>query len=268
MKEKLFLLAASALLATFAPNPALAYQYYSDPNTGSGNCSSCHGGFDGPASTKGTVFPSDSNHEMHRDSANMATACELCHSEPDRFPVEIGSSTGTANNVGVGCTGCHMAEGLRKHHRINNVTVCQGCHANDAPPPPESTKPPYYGSADTNVRDPGNEALGSKTNENWSVGDFLGLDNDGNGLYDLADYAIGPYRILSATREGNNIRVTWQTAGGRTNTVQTASNVSGGFSNLSGAIKIPGVGLVTTNYLHIGGATNSRRFYRLSAQVP
>jgi hypothetical protein len=29
------------------------------------------------------------------------------------------------------------------------------------------------------------------TNENWSLGDFAGLDNDGNGLYNLADAACG-----------------------------------------------------------------------------
>ena len=87
--------------------------------------------------------------------------------------------------------------------------------------------PPYYGTAYTLVEHPANTAQVANTNENWSVGDFLGLDNDGNGLYDLADYTIGPFSILSTVQEGNNIRVTWQTAGGRTNTVQAASIVTG-----------------------------------------
>jgi hypothetical protein len=37
---------------------------------------------------------------------------------------------------------------------------------------------------------------------------------------------------------------------------------------VSAAIAIPGVGLVTTNYLDIGGATNTARFYRLHSVVP
>ena len=52
--------------------------------------------------------------------------------------------------------------------------------------------PPYYGTAYTKARNPGNTVLAANTNENWSVGDFLGTDNDGNNLYDLADYDIGP----------------------------------------------------------------------------
>jgi hypothetical protein len=94
------------------------------------------------------------------------------------------------------------------------------------------------------------------------------LDNDGNNLYDLADYAVGPYQLLSATKEGNNLRVSWLTAGGRTNTVQAADSASGTFSDVGAAIRIPGVGLVTTNYLEIGGATNLARFYRLRSVSP
>jgi hypothetical protein len=126
-------------------------------------------------------------------------------------------------------------------------------------------KPPYYGKVvDTRVDNPGNTALVANTNENWSLGtDFLGLDNDGNGLYDLADYAIGPYQILSTTKEGNNVRITWLTARGRSDAVQASTNVAGSYSNVSPALSIPGVGLVTTNYLEVNGALNSRRFYRM-----
>jgi len=231
-------------------------------------CVTCHGDFRGNTSPKGTVFPKNKNHDMHRDSAYMATACALCHSGTSHTPVFIGSSNGTNAVPGLGCTGCHVAAGLRKHHHVNGVTECYDCHTTDGPPPPENVKPPYYGTAYTRANNPGNTVLATNINENWSVGDFLGLDNDGNNLYDLADYAIGPFRLLSVSREGDNLRVTWQTAGGRSETVQAAGAVGGSYSNVGTPVVIPGVGLVTTNYLEPGAATNPARFYRLRAVLP
>jgi hypothetical protein len=160
-----------------------------------------------------------------------------------------------------------VASGLRAHHNANGVTECYDCHVPEAAPA-ENVKPPYYGTADTKVKNPGNTVLVANTNENWSVGDFLGLDNDGNNLYDLADFAIGPYRILRLDREGNNVRVTWETAGGRTDAVRTSATVSGSYSNASSSFVIPGVGIVTTNYVHVGGATNRARFYQVKYMGP
>ncbi len=253
-------LALGLLLAGAAAPSAFAYQDYS-------GCKSCHGDFRGPTSPKGTVFPSGQNHEMHRASTSMGTACNPCHSGTSRLPVYTGSSNGTANNPGLGCTGCHVASGLRAHHVRNGIIECLDCHVEEVPPP-ENVKPPYYGTADTKVNNPGNPVKVANTNENWSVGDFLGLDNDGNNLYDLADYAVGPNRLLSVTREGANLRISWQTAGGRTETVQASRSIGGSYSNVSPALVIPGVGLVNTNYLEIGGATNSSRFYRLLDTLP
>lgn len=225
-------------------------------------CQTCHGNFRGATSTKGTVFPGNNNHDMHRNSANMATACNLCHIGSSRTPVLIGSSTGTVNNPGLGCTGCHVGAGLRTHHAVNGVSECYDCHDPETAAP-ENVVPPYYGTADTKVRNPANDVRASSTNENWSVGDYLGLDNDGNNLYDQADYAIGPFRLLSLRPEGADVRVSWLTAGGRTNRVQAAGSLSGAFSTVSSPITIPGVGLVTNSFLDVGGATNASRFYRL-----
>jgi hypothetical protein len=264
-------IAASLVLAAGVCNRGFAYERYKDPNTGSGNCSTCHGDFTDGTSPQGTVFPSGDKHFMHRNNTSMGTTCDLCHTDGDNDNPFIGSSNGTGNNSGLGCSGCHVAAGLRKHHRVNGVTTCtSSCHTQDpANPPAENVKPPYYGTVDTKANNAGNTVQVANTNENWSVGDFVGLDNDGNNLYDLADYAIGPYRLLSLTREGNNIRVTWQTAGGRTNnTVQAAGAVAGAYANVSPVIAIPGVGLVTTNYVDVGGATNLARFYRMKAVVP
>jgi len=258
-RSSIAVLSASLLVAAFAGSQTQAYERYSD-------CSACHGAFDGPTSPKGTIFPNNDKHRMHRNSANMGTACSLCHRDDDNNNPFIGSSKGTANNPGLGCGGCHEPTGLRKHHVINGGD-CYDCH-DPATPPTESVKPAYYGTVDTKANNPGNTVQVANTNENWSAGDFVGLDNDGNNLYDLADYAVGPFQLFTATKEGNNLRVTWLTAGGRTNTVQAAGSASGTFSDVSPAIQVLGVGPVTTNYLELGGATNPARFYRLKAAVP
>ncbi len=258
--------AACFLLVAAVCCTSQAYQQYS------GGCSTCHGDFRGPTSTKGTVFPSAKNHEMHRASTSMATACDLCHTgtSSTRTPVYIGSSNGTTNsngtinNAGLGCTGCHVASGLRAHHVNNGVTECYDCHDPETPPA-ESVKPPYYGTTDTKVNNPLNTVKAANTNENWSVGDFLGLDNDGNNLYDAADFAAGGYQVLSVKPEGSNIRITWNTAGGRTDAVQASASAGGPYTTISAPLAISGVGFVTTNYVEIGGATNlPARFYRIT----
>ena len=102
-------------------------------------------------------------------------------------------------------------------------------------------------------------------NENWSETEFLGLDNDGNNVYDALDPACTPFRIVGITREGDDVRVTWETAGGRTDVLQDAGTAAGAYSDLGPPLLIPGTGPVTTNFLDIGGATNSpSRSYRLN----
>ena len=66
--------------------------------------------------------------------------------------------------------------------------------------------------------------------------------------------------------------ITWMTAGGETNVVQSSAGLPGGsystnFFDLSPLIIISGSGDVTTNYLDSGGATNaSARYYRIRLQ--
>lgn len=257
---RLSALAASLFFVWAGCDTLRAYQDY-------GGCSTCHGDFRGSTSVKGTVFSGGSNHEMHRNAAYMATACNLCHSGTSRTPVYTGSSNGTANNTGLGCTGCHVASGLRAHHVIKGVTECYDCHTPETPPA-ENVKPPYYGTADTKVNNPGNEVQVALTNENWSVGDFVGLDNDGNGLYDLADYAVGPFKLISVKPEGNDFRVIWLTAGGRSDVIQAASGVSAAFADVGSPVASAGVGLKTNSYLDAGAATNGQRFYRMKGLLP
>jgi cysteine-rich repeat protein len=111
----------------------------------------------------------------------------LCHSTGDGRDPYIGSSDGTGNNPGLGCTGCHAELGLRAHHAVNGITQCAGCHPNDPAPAPENTMPVYYGTADTNADMPCNPDPQANINENWTIGDFEGTDNDGDNLYDGED---------------------------------------------------------------------------------
>ena len=81
--------------------------------------------------------------------------------------------------------------------------------------------------------------------------------------------AASALQITSAVRLGADVLITWTTAGAHTNAVQaTAGDGNGGyvtnFTDLSGPIVITGSGDVATNYMDIGGATNTpSRFYRV-----
>jgi hypothetical protein len=78
-----------------------------------------------------------------------------------------------------------------------------------------------------------------------------------------------PLRITAISRKLGDIRIAWMTIAGRTNVVQvtggdTDGNLTNNFVNLTGPIIVSGSGQIGTNYLDIGGATNSpSRFYRI-----
>jgi len=255
---RLSVFGAGLLLATAMCSTGLAFERYS-------SCRSCHGDFTGSQSPKGTQFPSGDKHQMHRSGSYMDTDCDLCHTDGDGRNPYIGSSNGTSNNSGLGCTGCHLAVGLRAHHNNNGVTTClnSGCH-DAAVAPPESTIPPYYGTADTKVDNPCNDNATANSGENWSVGDFEGLDNDGDNLYDLADFDCGPpYLLTEVALEGVDVRVTWETVGGRTDRIQASADAAGPYTDVGSAIAIPGVGVVTREFVITGGAANAVRFYRI-----
>jgi hypothetical protein len=173
---------ALVILSMWVPG-AEAYERYND---GCQN-QNCHGAFTGSTSPKGSVFPSDDKHTMHRNASYMNTECNLCHTSGDGRDPFIGSSDGTGNNPGLGCTGCHAEFGLRAHHAVNSITQCAGCHPNDPTPTPENTLPVYYGTADTNADMPCNPDPQANINENWTIGDSEGIDNDGDNLYDGND---------------------------------------------------------------------------------
>lgn len=104
-----------------------------------------------------------------------------------------------------------------------------------------------------------------------------GADPDGDGFSNEAEFLAGTdptssasaLRIISTASQGNDVIITWLTAGGRTNVVQaSAGDGAGGFTtnftDVSSAIIIPGIGDTTTNYSDLGGITNGpTRYYRV-----
>jgi len=100
-------------------------------------------------------------------------------------------------------------------------------------------------------------------------------DPDGDGQNNLSEFLAGTIptnsasvlRIISVVPQGNNLAITWTTAGGHTNALQATQGNPGyntNYVDISGPIMITGSGAATTNYTDLGGATNAPvRFYRV-----
>jgi hypothetical protein len=97
-------------------------------------------------------------------------------------------------------------------------------------------------------------------------------DPDGDGMSNLQEFLAGTnptnpasaFRVTNVSQNGANIRVTWTSGAGKTNVLQAAPNISGTYSNVSPNIVLTGTGDSSTNYVDIGGATNSPgRYYRV-----
>lgn len=72
---------------------------------------------------------------------------------------------------------------------------------------------------------------------------------------------LRPFRITRIEQLGSDIRLTWTTLGGTTNIVQSNDTLTGGFSDLSPPIIIPGVGEVSATYTD--RSKQPSRFYRI-----
>jgi hypothetical protein len=145
---------------------AAAYEHYE----GSPSCSSCHPEF---------LYGIDTLHDLH--VSEMTAPCMVCHTLTGDNPL-------VAN-----CAGCHVGPGLRLHHKNAGVPAdangktcsAAGCHPNDPTPNPENIAPPYYIGADVTVKNPC-QAQPAPPGEDFD-GDLVGLDNDGDLLYDTQD---------------------------------------------------------------------------------
>ena len=98
-------LAAGLALAVIGNNTGQAYERYN------GGCQTCHGSLLDSTSPQGTQFPSGDKHRMHRNTANMGTDCDFCHTHGDNDDPFIGSSDGIGTVPGLGCNGCHVGSG-------------------------------------------------------------------------------------------------------------------------------------------------------------
>ena len=165
--------------------------------------------------------------DMHKDDI-LSGDCQACHNSGPRFPVLTGTSGGSGGLVfscagchgraedGIGSGSIGYGAGLRQHHWVANRTldvpvgcnpalppedpdaclttrICATCHEDDSDPAVfdtvgESVLPPNYGDAGHPdiPTDPCNPAADGFP-ENYA-GSTEGLDNDGDGLYDEADF--------------------------------------------------------------------------------
>ena len=80
------------------------------------------------------------------------------------------------------------------------------------------------------------------------------------------------FRIVSAAKQANDMNITWNAVGGNKYTLQATtgaldgSYATNGFVDVSPVVFVPGLAnsQVTTNYMEIGGATNTpARYYRV-----
>lgn len=181
-----------------------AYETYSQ-NRDATNCGACHGDF------RATGYVSRHNEtpwgtDLMSAHENMVSfECLACHqSISPAFPVSTDTSAGGGGLSPTGCVGCHGREqdaghdnisagrgaGLRQRH-FRALGVCADCHRDADPanyvPVGENIAPANYFTPDTAHPDKPTDPC----NANGSESKFgpVGLDNDGNGLYDLDDPA-------------------------------------------------------------------------------
>lgn len=218
-RQTILLLGLASLLGflVIGAGSAQAYSSYhpSDATATGDGCYQCHGWDDAlnPAwvATNELGFRNggfDGRGPLHDLHVSQITGtCDLCHTSTGDVPLTYSSG----NVEGEGCRGCHgrnpgaaanfnWGAGLRLHHANAGAPadqdglVCADCHQNDPAPAmvlPEDTMPVYYARADVNSKDAcnadGTEDWGSPFNEPAATPDGVGLDNDGDLLYDADD---------------------------------------------------------------------------------
>ena len=200
VKTSFVLLATIAVLMIWASD-ALAYEDYA------GGCDNCHGGFtDSPYTSlsDGSNW-GDSLHNIHRNDM-VASDCDVCHTGQSFGNVLLESSNGGDGLAAIGCVGCHGRDedagnttttgtsqrgaGLRQHHV--GFATCSGCHDDQTgyTPVGEDILPNYYANPGNNHPAMPSNACNPSGEEDFA-GTSLGLDNDGDGVYDTSDSDCG-----------------------------------------------------------------------------
>ena len=124
--------------------------------------------------------------------------------------------------------------------------------------------------------DPANKAFGTVSfpgpmrlliglgGEVYFTGDHYGSGLQKNAYFVNPIPASNIFQISNIAKEGNNVRITWPTVGGRTNVVQTSSGGFNTFTDHSPILVPAGGDFTITNYLDVGALTNSSaRYYRI-----
>lgn len=75
-------------------------------------------------------------------------------------------------------------------------------------------------------------------------------------------------RFTDVGFEGANMRITWSSVGGRTYFVQATTDPAAGFTDISGAIVVPGTERTSSTFLDTDAVSFPRRFYRLRITAP
>jgi hypothetical protein len=108
-------------------------------------------------------------------------------------------------------------------------------------------------------------------NRQRQLAPFLDTDRDGQSNTNEIRAGTDPldpnssFRLLSATIINHrDVRLDWTAVGGHGYAVQRSTNLAGtNFFDLSSVIPVTGTNQTTTNYIHIGAATNPAGYYRI-----
>jgi hypothetical protein len=148
-------------------------------------------------------------HDVHRHiilDKLSRSRCDVCHQDRNtvgRYPVLIAHSASSQLEP-ISCMGCHGREedegndnishglgaGLRQHHTNAGITECKTCHSDADPanytPVGENVLPPYYFTPDPEFPNKPTDPCNQRRAEDYAGGP-KGLDNDGDGKYDMGD---------------------------------------------------------------------------------
>jgi hypothetical protein len=217
MKKTSLIFSWIIVLAALAISVSGSYAYptYSQ-NQDATNCRLCHGNFG--ADVFSYVSTSDGQdwgnlHNLHRfvmlEEESPVSKCATCHMAGRPQPPVFTFQSSSDYLDPIGCVGCHgryedagndnrsggLGAGLRQHHTNAGVTICMGCHSDANPanytPVGENVLPPYYFTPDNIFTNKPTDPCNSFGEENYA-GIWEGLDNDGDGVYDILDRDCKP----------------------------------------------------------------------------
>ena len=148
-------------------------------------------------------------HDVHRHvmvDKLSRSRCDTCHDRATFggfYPVSLSQSSSTFLEP-ISCLGCHgrwedlgndsgslgLGAGLRQHHTSAGITACKTCHSDADPanyaPVGENVLPPYYFTPDPEFPNKPTDPCNLHDEEDYAGGP-TGLDNDGDGNYDMSD---------------------------------------------------------------------------------